>query len=343
MLAYLCPLLLEQMCARVWPPLLHLLCSNQFPRLLPPRLPILCVALFPRMWALLWLPLFVLLFRPLWPLVRLWLWSLMLSLLWPHLSFLLYSHMRARYVLDWRPRMSRRTLGISGGIGMPAEVIVTVGQKGGGGKTTTTMNLAATAADSGAQVLVVDVDPQRSATQYAEAAGERLPFDFTEADLHSPEVLAQLRDLPHDYVFVDTPGALMDREANAALVESATFAVLPYWGDAMGLDPFVNTVHRVVVPSQTPYRVLLNKVRPARTTDWVGGVRRQLEAAGFSCFAEHITDYTHLEDARRNGDVVTQLPKNRLTKRSVRAYRRVFTELQDALTQAGTAQDGGAR
>lgn len=232
---------------------------------------------------------------------------------------------------------------------MPAEVIVTVGQKGGGGKTTTTMNLAATAAESGAQVLVVDVDPQRSATRYAETAGERLPFDFTEADLHSPEVLAQLRDLPNDYVFVDTPGALMDPDANAALVASATFAVLPYSGDAMGLEPFVNTVHRVVAPSQTPHRVLLNKVRSARTTDWVGGVRRQLDAAGFPCFTEHITDYTHLEDASRSGDVVTQLPKSLSgrdalrARRSVRAYRQVFAELQAALTEAGANRDGGTR
>ena len=43
------------------------------------------------------------------------------------------------------------------------KVVAVVNQKGGAGKTTTTMNLAAVASE-GSRVLVVDVDPQQSAT-----------------------------------------------------------------------------------------------------------------------------------------------------------------------------------
>lgn len=213
---------------------------------------------------------------------------------------------------------------------MPARVIVIVGQKGGPGKTTTTMNLAAAAAESGARVLVVDVDPQRSATYYAEQAGEGLPFSFAEADLGDTDSLSQLSALDFDYLFVDTPGSLMESEANQALMPTADFAIVPFWGDPLGLPPFVNTVQRVLVPANTPFKVLLNKVNSGRGTDWINTIRRQLTDSDFSVFTAHITDYVHLTDAPAEGKVVTQLTGER-PSRSLKAYRRVFQEMQDAL------------
>lgn len=45
-------------------------------------------------------------------------------------------------------------------------IIAVVNQKGGSGKTTATVNLAATLASTGRRVLLVDLDPQYSATQW---------------------------------------------------------------------------------------------------------------------------------------------------------------------------------
>lgn len=54
-------------------------------------------------------------------------------------------------------------------MGTPRRIAV-INQKGGSGKTTATVNLAAALAGQGQRVLVIDLDPQRSATRYLGAS-----------------------------------------------------------------------------------------------------------------------------------------------------------------------------
>jgi len=65
------------------------------------------------------------------------------------------------------------------------EVVALLNQKGGVGKTTVTLGLASAAAQAGHRVLVVDLDPQASATWV-------LGLDPTEVERSSAEVLAKL-------------------------------------------------------------------------------------------------------------------------------------------------------
>ena len=65
-------------------------------------------------------------------------------------------------------------------------IIAVANQKGGAGKTTTCLNLAGGLAESGYAVLVVDADPQASALNWRNNAGEDNHLGF---DLIAPSIL----------------------------------------------------------------------------------------------------------------------------------------------------------
>ncbi|MCS7179680.1 MAG: ParA family protein, partial [Anaerolineae bacterium] len=101
-------------------------------------------------------------------------------------------------------------------------VVAVVNGKGGVGKTTTAVNLAAILAER-APVLLVDADPQGSASWWA-GRGE-MPFDLAQET--DPALLLRLgRVKGYGAVVVDTPPALRS-EGLEAVLRAADYAVLP--------------------------------------------------------------------------------------------------------------------
>jgi chromosome partitioning protein len=113
---------------------------------------------------------------------------------------------------------------------MPAKILAFANQKGGCGKTTLAMNVAGTLGRRGAKVLVVDADPQGTATQYAAAADEASPFPVTVSGLAAAgdkihrEIRKYVADF--DYIVIDCPPAVDAVTPQSALLVSDV-AVIP--------------------------------------------------------------------------------------------------------------------
>jgi chromosome partitioning protein len=87
-----------------------------------------------------------------------------------------------------------------------AKVIAVCGRKGGCGKTTTAINLAGELAAKGKRVLLVDCDPQQSATAWAEPGA--LPFKVIPLPLddgNAARWAKSVKGADADFVVIDTP------------------------------------------------------------------------------------------------------------------------------------------
>jgi chromosome partitioning protein len=84
-----------------------------------------------------------------------------------------------------------------------SQIILLTHQKGGVGKSTIAYNLAKTFKNSNASVAIIDFDAQGSLLQVA---------GISNLDIfpHSGKI-EDIKDLPYDYIFLDTPPYLMDK------------------------------------------------------------------------------------------------------------------------------------
>ncbi len=113
---------------------------------------------------------------------------------------------------------------------MTAKIIAVVNQKGGTGKTSIAMNLAGSLAHRGNKILVVDADPQGTATRWAASASEEKLFPASVIGLSAAntkvhqEVKKFIDD--YDWIIIDCPPAADSPIPQSALL-IADLALIP--------------------------------------------------------------------------------------------------------------------
>ena len=113
---------------------------------------------------------------------------------------------------------------------MVAKVITVCNQKGGSGKTTVSMQLAGALVRRGYKLLVVDADPQGTATRWAASAEDDKPFPASVVGLSaaSTKVHREVKKFLGDYgvIIIDCPPAADSPVPQSALL-IADLALVP--------------------------------------------------------------------------------------------------------------------
>ena len=119
-------------------------------------------------------------------------------------------------------------------------IIAIVSQKGGSGKTTLSVNIAAAAEASGAVALIVDTDPQATASQWGAWRADRAPEVIDSAPPRIQAKVNAAKAQGATFVVIDTPPHA-DSAASRA-VEVADLVLIPCRPSAFDLAAIKTTV-----------------------------------------------------------------------------------------------------
>jgi chromosome partitioning protein len=205
----------------------------------------------------------------------------------------------------------------------PTRILVVLNGKGGVGKTTTAINLAAALSET-TPVLLVDADPQGSATWWVERSQKGIGFDLTQET--DSNLLGRLREIKgYGLIVVDTPPAL-GSETLIAVVSKGDYLILPTPPAPMDLAVLIETVKSAVMPLKVAHRVLLTRVDPRSLGEALEAQSTLMELGIPACNA-FIRAYKAHERSALDGMAITQW-RGRNAREAEADYRRVAEELQ---------------
>ena len=131
-------------------------------------------------------------------------------------------------------------------------------QKGGSGKTTVLAHLAAAWAAAGRDVAIIDLDPQRSLTRWAEIRKDPAITVIESKDYRAGGDIKAAKKV-HDFVLIDCPGAASSLLENAMRESDLVLAPCqPSVMDVWALGPVIATATKL----KRPLRILMNRMPP---------------------------------------------------------------------------------
>lgn len=139
------------------------------------------------------------------------------------------------------------------------KIVSLAAQKGGVGKTTTAVNLAVAAQLAGIKTILLDLDPQESATAWAERRTDELPHVEPMSARRLPQAIEAAKAAGFELMIIDTPPAAGTEAAEA--VTLSDLALIPVRPSLIDLEAIKRTA-QLIRATGTPGIVLLNACQP---------------------------------------------------------------------------------
>lgn len=216
------------------------------------------------------------------------------------------------------------------------KTLVFLSQKGGSGKTTLAVHAAVAAQETGERVVIVDTDPQRSATAWSESREGDAPAVAPVAAAALDGVMAAALHDAMTLCIIDTaPHAAPDAARVARLGD---LVVIPCRPTAFDLAAAGSAVDIVRAAGVTAAFVL--SACPFRAPE-IAETRRVLEEFGLPVCAVEITDRRAFARAVATGRAVTEFDSQGKAAEEIRALWRWIKERMDYGNKTKTDRAGG--
>lgn len=181
------------------------------------------------------------------------------------------------------------------------KIITTINEKGGTGKSTIATNLATALHRKGKRVVLIDADPQGTATDWRAASPEGADLPPVVPVARPQELDAALRDLVADFVVIDTPARAAQLSAAVVRVADVALIVLqPSGPDVWASAATVKLIQaRIDAGGQIDAAFLVNRAaantklaKLIKDGDWNGyGIDQLTSTVGNrTAFAQALTD-----------------------------------------------------
>lgn len=135
-----------------------------------------------------------------------------------------------------------------------------ISQKGGVGKTTLSSCLAVAGIEDGRRVLVIDLDPQATASFWSDVRKDEEPAVMSIQPVRLPAVLKAAEDAGTDLVIID--GAAVSRDIAFQAVEVSDFVLVPFKAAVFDLNSVTQTV-AIVRTTETPFSLVQTFTPPS--------------------------------------------------------------------------------
>ena len=195
-------------------------------------------------------------------------------------------------------------------------MIITVASfKGGVAKTTTAIHLAAYLQNRGT-TLLIDGDPNRSATGWARRG--KLPFRV----IDERQAARFAKDFAH--VIIDTEARPTSDDLKA-LAEGCDLLIIPSTPDALALDALILTVDAIKSVGEGKYKVLLTIIPPKPSHDGDDAMAT-VRGAGLPLFKTGIKRLVAFQKAALAGVPVSQVSDPKAAE-AWESYKRLGMEI----------------